>query len=335
MRSLDKFRGCLIGGAAGDALGYEVEFLREPELSEKFGENGITEYVFHNGKALVSDDTQMTLFTAGAFLFNSEEEFPEGYMRLCYQDWYRTQTENFPLRDRQTHSFLMNFAELFSRRAPGVTCMNAVRDGAYGTVSEPVNNSKGCGGVMRVAPIGLYYTDKNVNDLNIALYGAKAAAMTHGHELGYIPAAALAHIIWSLSSGETSVRKAVNDSVEAVKKIFPDAKNMKYFTELTEKAIELADKDISDSAALKQLGEGWVAEETLAVAVYCAVKYSDNFDKAITVSVNHSGDSDSTGAVTGNILGTLCGYEAIPQKYKENLELHDLILKTADELFEK
>ena len=50
-------------------------------------------------------------------------------------------------------------------------------------------------------------------------------------------------------------------------------------------------------------------------------------------AVNHGGDSDSTGAVTGNILGAAVGYEAIPQFFKEDLELHDVILHMADDLY--
>ena len=50
-------------------------------------------------------------------------------------------------------------------------------------------------------------------------------------------------------------------------------------------------------------------------------------------SVNHGGDSDSTGAVTGNILGAAIGYEAIPQYYKDDLEMHNLILHMADDLY--
>lgn len=84
--------------------------------------------------------------------------------------------------------------------------------------------------------------------------------------------------------------------------------------------------------AIHQLGEGWLAEETLAIAVYCALKYADNFDMALRTSVNYNGDSDSTGAAFRNILGKYIGYDAIPQKYKERLEAHDVIIKIADEL---
>lgn len=66
--------------------------------------------------------------------------------------------------------------------------------------------------------------------------------------------------------------------------------------------------------------------------MYCALKYDKDFDKALIASVNHNGDSDSTGAVCGNILGAYLGYNAIPQKYKKHLELHDLIVEVADNL---
>ena len=99
------------------------------------------------------------------------------------------------------------------------------------------------------------------------------------------------------------------------------------------KALTLACEDIPDKDAIRQIGEGWAAEETLAIAVYCCAKHFDDFEKAMIASVNHGGDSDSTGAVTGNILGAAIGYEAIPQYFKNDLELHDVILHVADDLW--
>ena len=57
MRNQDKFRGCLIGGAAGDALGYAVEFMRDQDIFRRYGEQGITEYEMTDGVAQFSDDT--------------------------------------------------------------------------------------------------------------------------------------------------------------------------------------------------------------------------------------------------------------------------------------
>ena len=81
-----------------------------------------------------------------------------------------------------------------------------------------------------------------------------------------------------------------------------------------------------------QLGEGWVAEETLAIALYCCLRYPADFDKAVIAAVNHSGDSDSTGAVTGNIMGAIVGYRNIGEKWRKDLELRDVILEIADDL---
>ena len=339
MRNLDRFRGCLIGGAAGDALGYAVEFLGENQIFSRYGESGITEYALTNGKAEISDDTQMTLFTATGLLLGTTRGMMRGimgsyesYIHYAYTDWLKTQEERFPLKKEYHYSWLVNVPELFSRRAPGNTCMSALRREEYGTPERPVNDSKGCGGVMRVAPIGLYFNDKHITVQGVAEIGAKAAAITHGHILGWMPAAALAQIIHEVSQDDAEIRDAVQHSLETAAEMWPETKQRAYFISLIEKAVDLAGKDMNDLEAIHRLGEGWVAEETLAIAVYCAVKYADDFDKALIASVNHKGDSDSTGAVTGNILGAKLGLSGITEKYLENLELKDLILEIADDL---
>ena len=118
-----------------------------------------------------------------------------------------------------------------------------------------------------------------------------------------------------------------------MKKLFRNAEHIDYFCKLMNKAVKLAGKNINDLDAIHELGEGWVAEETLAIAVYCALKYENDFEKAIIVSVNHNGDSDSTGAVTGNIIGAYLGMKAIPEKFIKNLEIKDVILEIACDLY--
>lgn len=342
MRDIDTIKGCIVGGAVGDALGYAVEFMRLSDIVRKYGEKGITRYELDGGLARISDDTQMTLFTATALLFGETRgrmrgigPGPVGYFREAYQDWYRTQTERFsPKKKGKGISWLANFEEFYSRRAPGTTCMSALGSEGYYSINRPANQSKGCGGVMRVAPIGVYlagYRDEKGADLA----GAEAAAVTHGHELGYIPAAALVHIVYELAASEKAdVYAAVLSSMEAMPGLFPNAGHMQEFLDIMEKAVALSRQDVDDREAIRRLGEGWVGEEALAIAVYCALKHSDSFEDAIVASVNHSGDSDSTGAVTGNILGTALGYRAIPDHYLEKLELRDIIEEVAQDLYE-
>ncbi|HBH95496.1 MAG TPA: hypothetical protein DDX91_07070 [Ruminococcaceae bacterium] len=341
----DKYQGCLIGGAIGDALGYAVEFSSESDIFSRYGKSGITEYELQNGKAVVSDDTQMTMFTATALLDGITRGRLRGimgsltsYIGFEYEGWYLTQTKPFPIDIEENYakySWLMNMPEMFKRRAPGNTCLSALASGEKGTLDNPINNSKGCGGVMRVAPIGLYLAHfEHMTQEEIDTVGAEAAAITHGHELGYIPAAALVHIINMIVKNDNiSVLQAVNDSISAMQGLFKNCTHIGYFTELMKKAVDLAQKECDDLAAIHRLGEGWVAEETLAIAAYCAIKYHDDFEKAVCTAVNHNGDGDSTGAVCGNIIGAYLGYKTIPQKYKANLEFHDVLLELAEDLF--
>lgn len=307
---------------------------------KKYGEKGIAEYEFHHGVAEISDDTQMTLFTATGLLVGTTRgmtrgimgDYAECYIAYSYRDWYRTQTEKHPLPKEYHYSWLVNIPEMFSRRAPGNTCLSALAQGGNGTFENPLNHSKGCGGIMRVAPVGLYFSDKRRKPEEIDIIGAKAAALTHGHELGYIPAAMLVHIILRITEYGDTILKAVKDAMCMMPAIFPKAKHMDELLTLIQKSIVLSEKGMNDLDAIRQLGEGWVAEETLAIAVYCALKHSDDFEKGIIAAVNHGGDSDSTGAVAGNILGAALGIDAIPQKYLNDLELKDIILEIAEDL---
>ena len=342
MKDISKYRGCLIGGAAGDALGLPVEFLPLEEIFKRYGSKGITKYRLVDGVAHISDDTQMSLFTANGLLLATAQDdlgrIAESYVdfiALSYRDWLETQMGTYSFGSDAYSTWLINVPQLRQCRAPGMTCLSALQGDRLGTLEnkQPINQSKGCGGVMRVAPIGLYLYERFSAD-EIDLIGAKAAALTHGHELGYIPAAMLVHIINMISHDETiGLLPAIIDSLASVKRLFPNAQHMDELSRLIEKAIDLAHKDMNDVDAIYQLGSGWVAEETLAIAIYCSLKYQNDFDQAIIASVNHSGDSDSTGSVAGNILGAYLGFEAIPAKYIDYLEIKDIILEIADDLY--
>lgn len=329
----NKFRGCLIGGAVGDALGYPVEFMNESEIFNKYGKNGITEYKLTDGKAIVSDDTQMTMFTANGLIYGitqqnigkSFSDIPD-YIYSAYKDWLATQF----FEDRQYTSWLMSIPELYARRAPGNTCISALMSGKKGNLDKPINDSKGCGGIMRIAPIGLYFKD---SPNECAICAAEASAITHGHELGYIPSALLSYLIYQLTYCDTTIYKATFELPVLCEKIFGDAEHAQKLNSLISKAIHLAGDDTDDLTAIHELGSGWVAEETLAIALYCSIKYSNDFEKAVVTAVNHNGDSDSTGAVTGNIMGAYLGLDSIPDKFIKNLEMYDTLIELSDDLY--
>jgi ADP-ribosylglycohydrolase len=170
-----------------------------------------------------------------------------------------------------------------------------------GTVDDPLNDSKGCGGVMRVAPVGLLGGDR----FDLA---CDVAALTHGHPTGYLAAGALAEILARILDG--APLPAALDAAERRLRERPGH-------EETLAALRAAREGSAR-------GGGWVAEEALAVAVQCALA-AESFAHGVRLAVNHSGDSDSTGAIAGNLLGALLGADAIPQRWLAQLELRDEI----------
>ena len=353
---IDRIRGSLIGGAIGDALGYAAEFCHEKQIFKEYGPDGITGYKLSDGKALISDDTQMTLFTANGILVGDTQicmrgtgGIPHTYVSYAYRDWLKTQCSDIHSVNRHErsteeggYSWLLDVPELYARRAPGNTCLSALKirakqDDPDDFIHSPINDSKGCGGVMRVAPLALKYRPgENFfgSQEELDMEAAQLAAITHSHSLGYMPAAVLCHIISRAvtSYDGMSLKEIVFEAKDAACRIFSGDEHLRELSEIIERAVLLAGNDDSDLNNIHALGEGWVAEETLAIAIYCALKYENDFSKAVITAVNHNGDSDSTGAVTGNIMGALVGYSSIEDKWKDHLELSDVILEVADDL---
>lgn len=348
----DKIRGSLIGGAAGDALGYAIEFDNEKTIWHRFGSEGIQAYALHkaDGKARISDDTQMTLFTADGILVNRTnravfgmDNLPRKEVAGAYIDWLQTQSGNYEAArrcGRKKHgsgvSWLLDVPELHKAQAPGLTCMRALndlsnyRDFKEDYIRVKVNDSKGCGGVMRVAPAAFVPDADSLAALDWE--AAQMAAITHGHPLGYMPAAVLCHVLNRLVYSGFTMQEAVLDARAAAEALFPEEETLPALLQIMDLALELARNEESDLENIHKLGKGWVAEEALAIALYCALKYEHDFSAGLIASVNHGGDSDSTGAIAGNLLGAVCGYAQMDGKWKENLELHDVILEISDDL---
>ncbi|BCO31200.1 hypothetical protein TspCOW1_13030 [Thiohalobacter sp. COW1] len=333
-----RFQGCLLGGAVGDALGAPVEFMSRTEILNRFGPAGITDYApAYGGLGRITDDTQMTLFTAEGLLrgwirgaFKGITNYP-AVTANAYLRWLQTQGE-------QPHSidpvgnepgWLFQQRALHNRRAPGNTCLSALQ--AMTDLGEPArNDSKGCGGVMRITPVGLFTwrLGQQAALENAFTLGTELAGLTHGHPTGSLTGGVLAVLILALIDGAT-LPEAISASKTPLRS-HPDH-------EETQRAIEqaeaLAKDGIAPEQAIQQLGQGWVAEEALAISIYCAL-VADDFRQGVILAVNHDGDADSTGAITGNLLGAMYGVEAIPGNWMGPLELREVITEIADDLYD-
>ena len=240
----NRFRGCLLGGAVGDALGAPVE------------------------------------------------------TRLAYLRWLRTQRETpgpVGTEAAELDGWLIQQRELHQRRAPGYSCLTALREPPP-LDGTPVNESKGCGGVMRVAPVGLF----------LWLPGGPRAP----------------HHAFRLAGALAATRGILAQHPEHEETLHAMLQ-----------AESLAASRLAPAAAITKLGQGWLAEEALAIAIYCTL-VARSFRDGVILAVNHDGDSDSTGSIAGNLLGAMHGVDAIPAEWLEPLELRHVITQVADDLYD-
>ena len=347
-------------------------FLHEPQMTNLVGFAGITELPQSGG---FTDDTQMTLFTAEGMIsavgqgllqmppLGSPPAVSKEATSMLHQSYLRwlatQQTEcRHPLSQKvQSLGWLVSHRGLHRREAPGMTCLSALEGDRIGSRREVLNNSKGCGGVMRVAPAALVVHSVwpgETPDRRAAFayeIGCVAAAITHSHPAGFQSGGVLAAIISYILSGE-ELLQAIKLSLDILAKEEDHTETLncvdlsvRLGTERKAKlSLNSSDKEsgatgtpeMAKSIAneIKSIGGGWVGEEALGIALYCCTLAGGDIEAGLVWAVNHSGDSDSTGAIAGNILGALLGVESIPTRWSEVLDMSELVKEVANDLCE-
>ena len=306
--------GCIIGGAMGDAFGNPIEFMTLGSIKAKYGEHGLQEPILIDGRYQITDDTQMTLLTADGLLFaltrwcsRGIAAPPYSYIYMKYRRW--AQLQGFDIGD-ETHmdSWLFDDPAMYAERSPGMTCIGELCSYEEpATMDAPRNGSKGCGGLMRVAPAGLFFHDRGSH--GAVTCASEIAASTHGHPYGYMTAGMLSSLIYHITHGE-DLRQSISSAESDCLEIFGN-RSMNDLCDIVNNAVELSDSDSDDEACMRSLGEGWVAEETLSMAVFSCLRHSDDAKQCLRCAVNVTGDSDSIGSVAGNIVGAYLGIDAI------------------------
>jgi ADP-ribosylglycohydrolase len=248
---------------------------------------------------------------AGAF-GTSDAAAP--YVWRAYLDWHETQDDPA------------------NRRGPGTTCLSALGCGVMGTALKPVNDSKGCGTIMRIAPCALLYPDDPHH------WASVCGAMTHGHDTGHVAGAAFAQILHRVLLGE-----ALEAAIRATLGVLSEAGQEAHETrDVLRQVLDAHEDDVPLPVRIVQIGveplvarhgRGWVAEEALAIALSCALVHPNDFSAAVLSAVNITGDSDSTGSVTGALMGAMLGLDAIPPAWRERVEDSGMLAGLADELY--
>jgi len=312
----DHYRGCLLGGATGDAKGYD----------ERDG-----------GKNLFSDNTQLSIFSVDGIIWADARAKRKGIyayvpcLFYSYQKWYYTQTGGLADKD---YGFILGgeilkHDELFARRGEGVTSLNTLGSSiknSYGTIENRINNLNRPGCVIRTAPIGLYFA--NEPDMAFRI-GCESAALTHGHTQAIMSAGYMAALIAYLAQGKDLIDAAEAALARLDESDFSDTLP----GDLISRAIELAGSKKKTRKAIESIGEGWIAPETAAIATYLACRFQDDFEAAIAAATDFNGNTDSVAPAVGNIVGCIVGSLEIPAEWIIDLELAGLIIHGADLLF--
>jgi len=295
---------------------------------ERHGPQGITDLP---DDPAITDDTQMTLFTFEAMIRAHVRERIAGnpgfimVVQHAYQRWLHTQKTPWekargPLSTLdEPDGWLIGHRDLFRMRAPGLTVTSALqqyaRTGVMATTENPANNSKGCGGVMRVAPIA-FFADDAFGAFALAKY---VAELTHGHPSGYLSAGFFAVLIHEALQG-----KGLLEGVDTAMAEIMRQKGHEEVVAGVEHAIELAALGDPSVARVEELGRGGVGDTALAIALYSAL-VTDDPNEALLISVNHGGDNDSTASMCGNLVGALHGIDKIRPDWVERVQFRDVI----------
>lgn len=312
---LIRFHASLLGGAIGDSLGAEVEFLSLAEIRRRFP-NGISELPPHMGlRGAITDDTQMTLFTVEGILRAQIRStlkgicHPPSVIHHALLRWYRTQRGKPQVQTDDVG--LINDPRLRVCRAPGNTCLSSLAVSArYGDPAR--NNSKGCGTIMRVAPVGLMFPRDQVRSMAI-----ETSALTHGHQTGQLAAAAWAEMLADVVAG-ADLEETAAWTAETYARLSGG--------EETARAIQAALHAPRDGTGetVESLGGGWTAEEALSIALYACLS-GNSFEEVLRIAATHGGDSDSTAAIAGNMLGLLDPAAVLQHRWADIVEGADII----------
>ncbi len=368
MISRDKIKGCFLLGACGDALGAPLEGIKDLEtIIAAHGNSGlqnIIEFknVYDSGKDFppgrITDDTTMTMTTAAAMLLAKDvTDWKElrGLLWQGYLNWGQHQEDGAPLAKKIDASMQWpdNAKNFWFYCGAGRGTIAALMQDEPGTVDKPLDYdclirgketkgpNPGCGGMMRVAPLALL----DLSAEKIFELGCDSAALTHGHPEAFVATGAVALLI-HYAAKDVDMAEAVQKTAEVLRK-YENKPDYAAGIDKALKALALAEKAATEKPGDLQVMDRlpremgydnpFLATPVLLQTAYALLSSPTKPDAAgikstLALSVSHSGDSDSVGAIVGNVLGTRYGTNIIPKDWLSTLVQRADIEKMADDL---
>ncbi|MBO5129363.1 MAG: ADP-ribosylglycohydrolase family protein [Oscillospiraceae bacterium] len=336
---LSAYRGCLLGLAVGDAMGYSVDTKTWPQIQEDYGPNGLLGYDLCNGYADVTSHTQLAAFTCNALLLGMTRGQVLGkmapfvkYVEVGHKEWAMGQRSYD--QPRRNYCWVFRIPELRRRHCTDTRIIDNINRGLIGTPEEPRNKFDGCAGIATAVAVGLFDDPKRMDQSEIDRLGAEAIAITHGSPIAFLPGAVIAHLISRLLRDRvTPLTELIEESLTALEEQFShEYVQVKEICTLARRAIFLGSGgNLNHVEALESL-KCDTGAEVLAGAIYVSLACCNDFDGAMIAAVNHSGRSAAVASIAGAILGARLGAEALPEFYLECLEAAPMLVDLADDL---
>ena len=333
------FRGCLLGLAVGDAMGYTVDDKSWNEIQEDYGPNGLLGYDLINGYADVTSKTQNAANACNGLLLATTRGQMQGamapfvrYLGLSLREW--AQSQRYRVNPGRICCWLARVREVCARRCMDTLMLDTLNREKQGSLEAPLNKFLSPGAMTAAVPVGLFANSGFCSQGESLRLAAETVALTHGHPAAFLSGAVVAQLISDAAKDRKSSPEAlVQQAIDAVQCRF----GLEYpqtveIWELLRLAMTLAKSDgLAPVDAMEKLGCR-TAPEVLAGSIYAWLVSGEDFDTAIITAVNHSGRSAAVGAITGAILGARLGEEALPDFYLDCLEPTEVLRELADDL---
>ena len=332
-------RGCLLGLAVGDAMGYTVDHRTWEEIQQDYGPNGLLGYDLVNGYAETTSYTQIAAFVANGLLLGITRGQLQGkmapfvgYIGLSLREW--AQHQRYRATPGRIFCWLSRTRELCTRRCMDTLMLDTLNRERLGSMEEPANRFCSPGSLTAAVSVGLFSRQSPLAQPEIDRLAAEAVALTHGNPTAFLSGAVLAHLISAIAGGsqdtlETLVWQAIDAIQEQFGREYPQTVEIR---ELLRMAVTLAKAGrVTQVEAMEHL-RCQTCEEILAGAVFDCLVSDGDFDSAMFAAINHSGSSAAVGALSGAILGARLGEEALPEFYLECLESAEVLRELADDL---
>ncbi|MFV2118611.1 ADP-ribosylglycohydrolase family protein [Streptomyces sp. Act-28] len=326
-----RVRGCLLGGAVGDALGACVARLPVEAIRDAHGVDGLADLVPAYGRrGAVTYATQLSLFTVDGLIRAQVRRdtgawHPPTDLHRAYLRWAATQRDWGPDERRGDNGWLAAQEWLYARRDPARACLTGLADDVPGTPARPKNpGARDAGALVRSAPFGLLVGWEPQLVCQLAV---ECATQTHGHSVAYLAAGAYAVVVHGVARGQD-----IESAVRGAAAHLASRPGHEPVTGALERAAAAVRQGAPSPDRIASLGDtdGESAEDALAIAVYCAL-VGEDVRHGLRLAVNHDGPSEVTGALTGALLGTLHGETALPPAWLAELEGRSTLLELADD----